>query len=416
VNILFLPAYFTPEVIASSRLSSDKREALARAGFEMLVIAPTPTRGITKDVREKYKQTKQETMLNGKLTVRRFSMVAEGTHSVGRAVRYLLCNVAQLYYGIRAEAIDVLLVASTPPTQGAMGALVKKIKKIPMIYNLQDVFPDSLVGTGLTRQGSLLWRIGRGLENFTYRNADKIIVISEDIKKNIMAKGVPESKIEVIYNWVDENAVRPVAPGDNKLFDELGLNKNDFHAVYAGNLGNAQNIEIILKAAESLREHTDIKFIIFGTGGLERALRESADNLKLKNLLFFPLQSAERIAEVYSLGNVCIVSCQPGLGMSAMPSKTWSIMSAGTAVLASFDEATELQRIIESKRLGVFCPAGDVEAFAGAVIKLSGNPKLCAEFGQNGRRFILNNLTRDVGTSKYVEVIRSVVNKQPGGS
>ena len=91
------------------------------------------------------------------------------------------------------------------------------------MYNLQDIFPDSLAGTGLAKKGGLLWKIGRVIENFTYRNADKIIVISEDFKRNIMAKGVPEEKIVVVYNWVDEEAVKHVPREENKLFDAYGL-------------------------------------------------------------------------------------------------------------------------------------------------------------------------------------------------
>jgi len=409
MKLLLLSAYFDPEVTASSQLAAGRNAAFVHEGFDLFVVAPTPSRGITKDLRIKYRRVMYEELFGGKLIVSRFAMFAEGKNPLVRAARYILCNIAHLCHGLRAKNIDAVFVASTPPTQGALGALVKKIKKVPLVFNLQDVFPDSLVGTGLTRQGSLLWRIGRLIEDFTYRNADKIIVISDDIKKNIMAKGVPESKIAVIYNWVDENAVQPVPRQDNRLFDEFGLSRSEFHVVYAGNLGHAQNIEIILKAAETLRDHTRINFIIFGTGGLEKQLRASAEQVKLKNLFFLPLQPADRISEVYSLGNVSIVSCRSGLGLSAMPSKTLSIMSSGTAVLASFDEGTELQRIIEDNRVGLFCPAGDVEAFAGAVLKLSGDPELCAGFGRNGRRFILKNFTQDAGTSKYVEVIKSVV-------
>lgn len=85
--------------------------------------------------------------------------------------------------------------------------MVKMFTQQPIVYNLQDIFPDSLVGTGLAKKGGLLWKIGRVIEDFTYKHADKIIVISEDFKKNIMAKGVPEDKIVVVYNWVDQNAV-----------------------------------------------------------------------------------------------------------------------------------------------------------------------------------------------------------------
>jgi glycosyltransferase involved in cell wall biosynthesis len=409
MKILLFNSYFNPEITAGGHLGASRNMAFAREGFEMLVITPTPSRGLTKELRDKYKRIKYEELLNGRLIVHRFSMFAEGENTVLRAVRYLLCNISHLYHGLRTKNVDVLFAASTPPTQGAMAALIKKIKKIPLVYNLQDIFPDSLVGTGLARQESLLWKIGRFIEDFTYRNADKIIVISDDMKKNIMAKGVPESKIEVIYNWVDENAVQPVAPQDNKLFEEFRLNRDDFHVVYAGNLGHVQNIELIINAAHVLRNYTDLKFIIFGTGGHEKELRISADQLKLKNLFFFPLQPADRISEVYSLGNISIVSCQPGLGRCILPSKTWSIMSAGTAVLASFDEGTELQRIVKENRAGLFCQAGDFDAFAGAILKLYRSPELCEEFGQNGRRFVLNNLTRDFGTSQYIKVIMSAV-------
>jgi glycosyltransferase involved in cell wall biosynthesis len=409
MKILMLAVYSAPEKAASSYLWDNLKEDIVKANNSIELFAPTPTRGVSREIRKKYKKIKHEVQLNGKLKIYRFSMFPELKNPLLRALRYFCCHIAHFYKGLNTTNIDVIFIGSTPPTQGAMAALLKKAKNIPIIYCLQDVFPDSLVGTGLTQQGSLLWKIGRIIEDFTYRNADKIIVISDDMKKNIMAKGVPESKIEVIYNWVDENAVQPVAPQDNKLFEEFRLNRDDFHVVYAGNLGHVQNIELIINAAHVLRNYTDLKFIIFGTGGHEKELRISADQLKLKNLFFFPLQPADRISEVYSLGNISIVSCQPGLGRCILPSKTWSIMSAGTAVLASFDEGTELQRIVKENRAGLFCQAGDFDAFAGAILKLYRSPELCEEFGQNGRRFVLNNLTRDFGTSQYIKVIMSAV-------
>lgn len=90
--------------------------------------------------------------------------------------------------------------ASTPPIMGATCAMIKMNLNIPFVYNLQDIFPDSLYNNGLAKKEGILWKIGRMIENFTYRHADKIIVISEDFKKNIMAKGVPEEKIVVVYN------------------------------------------------------------------------------------------------------------------------------------------------------------------------------------------------------------------------
>ena len=214
---------------------------------------------------------------------------------------------------------------------------------------------------------------------------------------------MPEEKIEAIYNWVDENAVQPVRDEDNELFAEFGISRQGFRVVYAGNLGNAQNIGIIVEAARRL---AGVQFIIFGKGGLEDEIRATKEREHLDNLTILPLQPYERVSKVYGLGNVCVVACKPGLGGAAMPSKTWSIMSSGRAVLANFDEG-ELKEIVEKNDCGVFTHTGDVQEFVDAIRTLAASPERCSEMGRNGRQFILENLTKEVGTRKYVEVIRS---------
>ena len=145
--------------------------------------------------------------------------------------------------------------------------------------------------------------------------------------------------------------------------------------------------------------------MIFGKGGLEDEIKQAREQEHLENLMILPLQPFERVSQVYGLGDVCIVACKPGLGGAAMPSKTWSIMSSGRAVLANFDEG-ELKSIVENNGCGVFTKAGDLDGFVSAIERLSQNRDLCTEMGRHGREFILQNLTKEVGTRKYVEVIR----------
>lgn len=406
MKVLELPAYFFPERMSSSHLDAHLREALAKAGIFMEIYCPTPTRNITPEVRKEYQKKPLEKMYGGYATVHRYALYGEGKNPVLRALRYVLSCVIQFNRAVFAKdarQCDVMFITSTPPIKGAMAGLAKKFNHKPIVYNLQDIFPDSLVGTGLAKKGGLLWKIGRRIENYTYKNADKIIVISEDFKKNIMAKGVPEEKIEVIYNWVDENAVQPVAKADNPLFEEFGLDREKFTVVYAGNLGNAQNISIILDAAGLLPE---VQFAVFGTGGLEDEIRKRIVAENLVNVHLNPLQPMERVSQVYSLGDACIVSCKAGLGGSAMPSKTWNIMSCGRPVVASFDEG-ELKEILEKNNCGVFSHAGNVQEFVDAIKALVADPSRCEEMGRNARQFILDNLTKEVGTKKYVDVIKS---------
>jgi len=408
MNILYLTAYSYPEQSSSSGLGVGRNQAFVNQGWKMITYAPTPCRGLDTETRKKYKRITREERFSGNMIIHRFSMFAEGSVPILRAIRYFLCAIKHFNRGVFAKdarRCDVMFIASTPPIQGAMAALVKKSRRdnIPFIYNLQDIFPDSLIGAGLAKKDSLLWKIGRKIEDFTYRNADRIIVISEDFKKNIMAKGVPEEKIEVIYNWVDENAVQPVAKADNPLFEEFGLDREKFTVVYAGNLGNAQNISIILDAASLLPE---VQFAVFGTSGLEDEIRKRLVAEDLVNVHLNPLQPMERVSQVYSLGDACIVSCKAGLGGSAMPSKTWNIMSCGRPVVASFDEG-ELKEILEKNNCGVFSHAGNVQEFVDAIKALAADPSRCEEMGRNARQFILDNLTKEVGTKKYVDVIKS---------
>ena len=414
MKILSLSGYFYPEIISSTYLRDNRNEAFINAGFDIIIYTPTPTRKVTKEIREKYKHIKKEYFFNGHLIVNRFNLISEGNNPILRALRYFICCIKQFNRAVwakDAKSCDLMFISSTPPILGPTAALIKKVRHIPIVYNLQDIFPDSLVGAGMTHKGSLLWKIGRVIEDFTYRNCDKIIVISEDFKRNIMAKGVPEDKIEVIYNWVDENAVVPIAKDDNVLYDEFSLPKDKFYVVYAGNFGNAQNIDVIIRAAEQLKEHQDIQFLLFGTGGLIDDFKKLVSDLHLDNVRFFPLQPYNRVSYVYSLGSVGIVSCKKGIGKGAMPSKTWSIMSAGTPVVANYDTDTDLQRIITSHNLGVFSEADNVQELADAILYMYNNPSLCEEYGRNARRYVEENLTKDVGTSKYIEVVKSVVNK-----
>lgn len=409
MKILFLPAYFYPETAASGYLGENLRESLCNYGFSIELYTPTPSRGVNIHIRNEYKNKQIELFHNGKMIVHRFSLYAEGKNPILRAARYVICWIKHLYYGLKSQNVSCIFLASTPPIQGMLGAFLKKRKKVPFVYNLQDIFPDSLVGTGLAKKGGLLWKIGRVIENFTYKNADKIIVISEDFKKNIMEKGVPEEKIVVVYNWVDQNAVVDITREKNKLFDKYGLDRSKFYIEYSGNIGLTQNMDMLLEVMEELQvSHPDINLVLVGEGAYKVQVEKIVDEKKLKNVYLLPFQPYEDISYVFSLGDAGLVISKPGVGANSVPSKTWSIMSASRPVLANFDE-NELKQIVEKHNCGIFTKAGDKEAFKQSILALYNNREMAVEMGRNGRQFVMDNLTREVGTQKYVDVIKSVV-------
>ncbi len=406
MKILFLNAYFFPEVISFTHLEQDLLKALTARGHKIYVVCPIPTRGISAELAQKYQFLREEEMEEGLIHVERFWAPKEGRNLVARAFRYIWCNIREYQIAKKYKDVDLIFATSTPPTQGYVCAQIKKKMNIPFLYNLQDIFPDSLISTGISKEKSILWRIGRLIEKYTYKYADRIITISGDFKKNLLKKGVPEEKIDVIYNWINSNNVVPVERRSNTLFDEFKLDRNNFYITYAGNLGEAQGIETILHAAELLQDNHKIQFVIFGSGVKEKDLKAFIAKKQLNNIYIFPLQPQNRVSEVYSLGNVSIVTCKKRSGISAFPSKTWSIMSAGCPVLASFDLDSELCSIIRELCCGLCVEAENPQALANAIQELYLQKNLLNMWGNNGRDYVRNYLNAESSTNKYIEIMQ----------
>ena len=404
MRILRIPAYCFPEKTASAHLEQDRYEAFSRAGHDLIIYTPTPTRGLDQQTYEEYKTVKQEKLHDGHVIINRFAAPREPRNALLRAVRYVWINVVQYFKSVATPELDVIYGGSTPPTQGVLCGLIKKRlskkykKNVPFVYNLQDVFPDSLVTTGMTHEGSFLWKIGRKVEDYTYKCADVIIVISQSMKENIMKKGVPEEKIRVVSNWIDTDAVRPVEKENNRLYEEFGIDKEKFTVVYAGNFGAAQGAQVVLEAAKLL---PDIQFVIFGGGsGFEEAKKQAES---LPNVIVNGLLPQDRVPEVYSLGNVALITCKKGVGSSGMPSKTWSIMACNTPIVAAFDTDSELARIIREANAGICVEPEDPQALAEAIAQ--------KERHTGGRDYVCKHASKQVCVGAYVDALEQVCKK-----
>ncbi len=411
MRILYLTQYYYPEIAASSYIYDNIREKITDNGDEIVLYTPIPTRGVTKEVREQYKKRKHEERHNGLLKIYRYSMFREGGNPLLRAIRYFCCCLVQLYKGINTPNIDLIYSGSTPPIQGALAGVIKKIKKVPLVYTLQDIFPDSLVNTGLTKKGSLLYKIGAVVEKFTYKNADKIVVISEDFKRNIMTKGVPIDKIEIIYNWVDENAVTNVERSKNKLFDKYNLDRSKFYISHCGNIGFTQNMDMLLEVAQELKQYNNISFILIGDGAYKSEVEKQITEKDIRNVKLLPFQPYDDISHVFSLGDIGLIISKKNVGQNSVPSKTWSIMSAERPILASFDIDSELSSIIKQAKCGLCVQAEEKGALVKAILQIYENSSEARLMGQKGRKYILDNLTREAGTAKYINLLDSF--KQP---
>ncbi len=408
---LYLVQYFPPEKSSGSDLVEDLLEGFANEEWNIDLFTPTPTRGVTKAQRMEYCQRKRvEKILKGNVIIHRMHLYREGKSFIGRAIRYILFSIECLWKSVTVPA-DFIFTGSGPPSQGVVVALAKKISGKKVVYNLQDIFPDSLVTSGICNENSVLMKIGYAMEKFTYKNVDLIITVSDDMEENIRRKGVPLEKIKVVRNWIDTDKVFPIEREKNLIFDKLGITREKFLVVYAGNIGKVQGIDVIVRAAEKLKENVDIQFIIIGNGSEEEEIKNMILKKELNNIAMFPLLESEWVSQVYSMADVCIISCKPGTGGSGMPSKTWTIMAAGTPIIASFDKGSEMEKIITEAKCGICTEAGNENTLVEAIEKMFFNKKDMKTMSYNAREYAVQHVSKEKAVQMYINCINDLLEK-----
>ncbi len=397
MKIIYLGAYFYPEKFASEQIYASILKQLAKTN-EVHVIAPQPTRGVTD---EEYVNFKEEEVVDG-VIIHRFRMYRESASTLKRFIRYKKCDKHYKRLSKKIGKADFVFATSTPPTMGLLAGKIAKKMGAKFVYSIQDMFPESLVSSGVLKQPKgLIWRLGKKIKRKTYKLVDNFCVISKNFYNSLLADGVQERKITFIPNWIDVEQVGPIEKVNNRLYEEFSIDRRKFNVLYAGNLGYAQGAEIILDVAEKLQHKNEVQFIIFGGGSGYQSFAQGICAKNLSNVILNPLLPKERLSEVYSLGDVSLIICKKGVGETALPSKTWSIMACNTPIIASFDLDSELVQIIKEVNAGVCVQPNDAEALSSAIMDLVKKPiSVCS------RQYIQENLSKDCLVEKYMGLFK----------
>lgn len=291
----------------------------------------------------------------------------------------LLAGIQGLRAGGWFRRADAVIAMSPPLTLGLTGWFVAKCRRAALIFNIQDVFPDAAVETGAISNRSVI-RLASLLERLSYRAADAVTVLSDDLRDNVAGK-VPTASVRVIPNFVDTDAIRP-ADRMTELRDQLGLGGAPV-VLYAGNVGFSQSLELVLAAAEQLPE---AQFLINGDGAARASLEDQAAGLA--NVHFNGYIEPDRLSELLATGDVHVVPLRSGLGKVSVPSKTYSIMAAARPVVAAIDPGTAVPRILGASGGGVAVAPDDSRVFVAALRDLLDRPEDAAAMGRDGRIWV----------------------------
>jgi colanic acid biosynthesis glycosyl transferase WcaI len=283
---------------------------------------------------------------------------------------------------LRGGRVDAVIAMSPPLTMGLTGWGTHLVRRGPLVFNIQDVFPDAAVETGAITDRRVI-AAARWLERISYHRAAAVTVLSSDLRDNVVAKVATSMKhdVRIIPNFVDTDTIRPLDRMTG-LRAELGIG-DETVVLYAGNVGYSQSLEMVIAAARAMPALT---FLINGDGAARASLEESAKDLP--NVRFSGYQPVERLAEVLATGDIHVVPLRSGLGRVSVPSKTYSILAAARPVLAAIDPGTEVPRILAESGGGVSVPPDDLDAFQEALQRLADDTPGRHEMGVAGRRWV----------------------------
>jgi colanic acid biosynthesis glycosyl transferase WcaI len=396
VNIVVLCPHFAPDMAPTGEVITAITLQLAARGHRLHVVTSLPW----------YRHHATEPGWDGQLVrhedtdwgriTRVHPFPTDKTNLPARALAFGGFTALSTIEGaLTSERPDVVLAMSPPISLGAAGWAVARSRRAPFVFNIQDVFPDVAIELGLlTNRGAIA--VARRLEVATYRHADAVTVLSDELAANVRAKladAVPAhrrtefaDRVHVIPNFVDTAAVVPQAtPGGLGYRAQYGLGDRTV-VMYAGNVGLSQSLDLLVHAARTMAHRTDVVFVINGGGSARASLVASAAGLD--NLVFVDMQPKDRLPEVLAAGDIHVVPLRAGLAASSVPSKLYSILAAGRPIVASVDPGTEVQRTVEMAGAGVAVAPQDPEAFCGAVSDLLDHPDRRSTMGAAGRSFV----------------------------
>jgi colanic acid biosynthesis glycosyl transferase WcaI len=387
MKFLVLTQYFPPEIgAAPTRLSSVIRE-LRASGHEVEVVTALPNYPVGK-IQPGYEGKFYHHEIRDRVTVHRTWVYATAGSGLPRLLNYLTFVVTSLYGLARANKPDFLFVESPPLFLTMTGYLYSRLRSVPFIMNIADLWPDTVVDMGLIRKGLATDILGQ-LELWSYRKAAYVNAITQGIRSALLSeKKVEPRKVLFLPNGVDTSIFRPRVP-DEELKRKLGLAGKKI-VLYAGTLGRAHGLENVLKSAQLLEHKPDIHFLFLGDGSERPRLENLKSELGLRNVTFHDFVPLSETNSFYSIAD-CGLASLLNLAMfeGARPSKIFAVLASAKPMI--YFGSGEGARLVEQANAGVVVPPEDSVALARSVSELLEDPALVRELGNNGRRFVEEN-------------------------
>jgi glycosyltransferase involved in cell wall biosynthesis len=391
MHILFLTHYFPPEVNAPASRTYENALRWVKNGHQVTVMtcAPNHPQGVLYPGYDN-RWTMPET-LDGIQVLRIKTYLSANRGVIKRILNYVSYMISAIFFCPMVKHADVVVSTSPQFFCGMAGYFVARIKRVPWVLEIRDLWPESIIAVGAIRNRRVIGFL-EGIESFLYRKADHVIALTRAFKKHILKRGVPDDRISVVTNGADLDRFRPHCRVNG--FRSAHHLEDKFVLSYVGTHGMAHGLSSVLRAANRLRHRRDIVFLLVGDGAERDHLLEIKSNMQLSNVLMLPQQPKEMMPAIIAASDVCMVLLKDSpLFRTVIPSKLFEAMAMQRAIILGVKG--ESQQIIETGQCGICIePESDLE-LAQASVKLAEDHQLKDELGSRGLRFVRRHFSRD---------------------
>ncbi|MGB8117072.1 MAG: glycosyltransferase family 4 protein [Candidatus Sulfotelmatobacter sp.] len=410
MKILYISQYFPPEMGAPAARAAEMSRHWANAGHEVTVLTGFPnhpTGVVPNEYRKKFRRLVAREQVDEVNLIRTWLLPFPNRKAYERILNYISFAVSAALTGLALSRPDVVIATSPQLLVGLSGWWLAEWKRVPFVFEVRDLWPESLAAVGMGRADSSLHRMLGKTADFLYRLADRIVVVAPAFEEHLVEHWqVPRDKIAVIENGADTHLFTPGT--EPALQTELGV-ENKFVVSYIGTIGMAHGLETVLEAAAILQSTSpEIAFLVVGEGSEKERLITHARQRKLTNLQFLDQQPRQKIPAYIRASNLCLVPLKKTeLFKTVIPSKMLEFMSCARPVLLGVDG--QARAILEEAGAGISIEPQNAAALANAIRHLAANPQECEQMGQNGREFVLRKFSRSYTSDKYIRMLEGLL-------
>ena len=414
MKILYLSQHYPPEMGALAGRAAELGRHWALLGHHASVLTGFPnhpTGVVIPEYRDKFKRLFYREQLDGVDVVRTWLLPYPNRRPIERVLNYGSYCLSASVRGAFLERPDVVIGTSPPLPIAIAGYNVARIKRVPFIFEVRDLWPESLEGVGLGAEHSRIYKVVASIVRFLYKHSDHIVVVTPAFKDYLnSAWGVPMEKMSIVVNGVETDRFAP-APRQPELLREFGVPEGKFVASYIGTMGMAHGLETILEVSQLLQSTSpEVVLLLVGEGGNREELVQMARERQLTNVIFTGPQPREKIPAIINSSDVCLALLKnQDVFKTVIPTKMLEFMSCGRPVVLGVGGQAE--RILREADAGISVEAENAPAIAEAIREMYANAELRARCGGNGRSYIHAKMSRAQTARQYLDVLANLTGK-----